>query len=217
MQARQQRYVRRDRGFEREINEGPGGLANRDVRDEDPEAPRGRRRRTHFGEHLEATREIVGWTAADEAQIDASRHLIAARLDGIEEELRHELLSFPEMAAQFRSADGTIDGELLSARSSAIHEWLRCIVDDPLEASTAGYLASIALTLVRLRGRGSRMKARHTVRTLSRLQSMFIEALANGEGVSDGRYASAWCKRLIIHVDLFLAVYGATESGPHWY
>lgn len=51
------------------------------------------------------------------------------------------------------------------------------------------------------------------------MQRMFIAILARAIDEPDrlGRCAAAWCKHLIIHLDLLLAVYGATESSAHWY
>jgi hypothetical protein len=224
MQERARRYVQRRPTWLGRMPRDGAAFVDSPVRTggvpEKQAAPRGRRRRGHFGEQLEAVRAAVGYTPDDDASVQASKELIAPHVDEIVAAVYRQMLAQPETAMHFAGSNGVIDPQRVAMRRAAFSAWLRSVVGDPMDASTGEYLATIGHAQVRPRDAAEhRVKARHLVRTVSQVQTMFIAILASTIDEPDrlGRCAAAWCKRLIIHLDLLLAVYGATESSAHWY
>lgn len=196
----------------------PGG--NRSATSHDGEGgPRGRRRRINFGERIEATRELVGYTSADAARIEASRALLADQTPAVAEEIYKALLSRPETAVQFMDATGAIDTTEVVMRRTAFAEWLRSLIGDPLDARTADYLASVGHTHARRESAATRIKARYLVSTMASVQAAFTRILSAAilDPAELGACIAAWNKRLMIHLDMLLAVYGSTEGSAHWY
>ena len=220
---RAQRYVRRRRvwpGASPEQVESTDGTSLPASALPAGNAPlQGRRRRSHFDERLDATRQLVGLTPEDEACIDDSRSPIAAHIGDVADDVYRGLLAQPETAAHFADARGVIDGGQIAMRRETFEEWLRSVVDNPLDAETAEYLASVGHAHVRPEHTEHRIKARYLVSTISRVQALFTVILSGSYSEPEklGRYVTAWNKRLMIHLDLLLAVYGATESTAHWY
>jgi hypothetical protein len=222
MQQRSQRYVRRQRGWigqaagsQASAGEGRVGATETDGKS----VLRGRRRRSQFGERLNTTSAIVGLTPEDEAWIAKSQANIAPHIPQVVEDVYHALLSRPETAAYFTSVQGTIDRAQVAMRRESFEEWLHAVVEDPLDEETAAFLASVGRAHVRAGGTGDRIKARYLLATISRVQSSFLAILANSiaDPAALGACSAAWCKRLFVHLDLLLAVYGSTESTAHWY
>lgn len=212
MQVRPRRYVRRPRAWEAEAGAALDSGAG--------EAPRGRRRRSHFGEHIEAACALFGYTYDDEARVTATAPIVLAQVDAISDAVYRHLLGQRVTAAHFSDAAGAIDRDRVAARLATFRDWLRTMVEDPLDADTGEVLASIGLTHVRPRdGADQRVKARYMTSTISVVQTMVIAALAGSvaDPVELGAAASAWSRRLLIHLDLLLAVYGSAEGTAHWY
>ncbi len=196
-----------------------GGVEHAAAPHEAESGLRGRRRRANFGERIEATCTLVGYTAEDAANIDASRAWIAAQIGAVTDEIYQEFLAQPETAAHFRDASGGIDRGSLAMRRAAFEGWLRSVTGDPLDVETAEYLASVGHAHARRERGATRIKARYLVSTIGSVQAAFTRILA--AAVDDpselAGYVAAWNKRLMIHLDMLLAVYGATESSAHWY
>ena len=222
MQQRSQRYVRRQRGW---IGQGagsqdPGGeegvLVTEAVR---KSVLRGRQRRSHFGKRLDTTSAIVGMTPDDQAWIAKSQAHITPHIAEVAEDVYRALLSRHETAAYFTNERGAIDRAQVAMRREAFEEWLHAVVEDPLDEETAEFLASVGRAHARPEGAGDRIKARYLLGTISRVQSSFLAILSSkiAEPAALAACSAAWCKRLLIHLDLLLAVYGATESTAHWY
>jgi hypothetical protein len=185
-----------------------------------PSAPRGRRRLVRLDVRLAAAVDLVGFTAEDEASIEASRHVIAAHVDDVADEIERFLPVQPESAARFVGGPGRPDRAQVSQPRASFREWLHCVVQGSLDANTAGYLASFGLAHVRPHGPSeSRVKARYLAACVARVQALFAGLLARSSS-DPGELAacvSAWSKRLMVHLDLLLAVYSSAESSPHWY
>lgn len=222
MQQRSQRYVRRRRGWlgttsGNDAPENAGEHLNGSRRAES--APRGRRRRSHFDERLDTTSAIVGLTPEDDACIAESRATIASQIPQVADDVYRALLSRPETAAYFTNAQGVVDSAQVTMRREAFEDWLHAVVEDPLDEETAAFLASVGRAHARGEETGGRVKARYLLGTISRVQSSFLTILADtiADPKTLGACSAAWCKRLSIHLDLLLAVYGSTESSAHWY
>ena len=175
--------------------------------------------RQHFDERIAVTQELIDYTPEDEAQIDATSSLLQPHIRVVTERIYRELLSHPEASAPFRDDAGAIDCEHVSVRQHAFEEWLYAVVCDPLDAATADYVASVGLAYVRHERPGARIKARYLLAIVSRVQVLFVAILA--DAIPDPKElaaaTAAWCKQLMIHLDVLLAVYGSTESSAHWY
>ncbi len=183
-------------------------------------AQRARRRTQGFVTQLATTRALVGFTEADEVLVGATREVVLGAVDGIVDAFYSHLLAHPETASAFTQADGRIDRELVATRHESLREWLIAAVEAPLDERLATYLAGAARVHTgRGAGKGVRVKARYMVAAMSFLQTSLIGVL----GVSglDAEVlletVSAWSKLLMIHLDLFLAVYGGAGGTVHWY
>lgn len=173
-----------------------------------------------FGARLEAACASVGVTAEDDVYIQMSRPLIAVHVEAMADEMYRHLRGRPELAAQFADRRGDVDQERLAAHRNDVLDWLLCVVEDPLDAETGEYLAHLGHAHVRPRYEPElQMKARHLVEMVTRVQVRFIEILARGYGDPEqySRCAAAWSRRLMVHLDVLLAVYSATQGTPHWY
>jgi len=221
MQQRSQRYVRRQRTW---IGQAPGSQASagEEGRASEPEGKtvlRGRQRRSQFSKRLDTTSALIGLTPDDEAWIAKSQADIASHIPQVAEDVYRALLSHPETTAYFTNTRGAIDRAHVAMRREAFEDWLHAVVEDPLDEETGDFLASVGRAHARPEGGGDRIKARYLLGTISRVQSSFLAILASAiaDPAALAACSTAWCKRLLIHLDLLLAVYGATESTAHWY
>jgi len=122
----------------------------------------------------------------------------------------------PEFVAQFTDQRGQLDHDRLAAHRDAFTEWLFCIMDDPLDAETGEYLATIGHAFARSDGQ---LKARYLVETVARVQTLFQQTFAReyADRETLAACSAAWSRRLMVHLDVLLAVYSATQGTPHWY
>ena len=222
MQQRSQRYVRRQRGWIEQVSGSQASVGDEGMRATEAErksALRGRQRRSQFSKRLDTTSAVVGLTPEDQAWIAKSQAHITPHIPEVAEDVYRALLSRPETAAHFANAQGAIDHAQVAMRREAFEDWLHAVVEDPLDEQTAEFLASVGRAHARLEGAGDRIKARYLLGTISRVQSSFLAILASSiaEPAALAACSAAWCKRLLIHLDLLLAVYNSTESTPHWY
>ena len=84
----------------------------------------------------------------------------------------------------------------------------------------AVYVASVGHAHVRPREPiRPQIKAGYLLITMSWVQGLFIAILSDWcvDPVELGTHAAAWCRRLMMHLDLLLTVYGSTERSAHWY
>jgi hypothetical protein len=177
--------------------------------------PKGRRSRQQFAARLEATRALVGYTEEDEARVQATREAVLTQAEAIANTVYERLLSRPETAAQF-----THDGVRPDRAYVAFQEWLRLAVEAPLDERLAAHLAGIGRTHTARGGDpGVRVKGRYLVAAMSVVQTVLAGLLAEAGGDPRDVAAAiaAWNKLLMVHLDMFLAVYGAAEGNPHWY
>ena len=173
-----------------------------------------------FGARLEATCASVGVTAEDDVYIQSSRDFVAGHVDAIADEIYRHLRARPELSTQFTDHGGRIDQDRLAAHRDDVREWLACVVNDPLDADTGEYLAHLGHAHVRPRHDSElQLKARYLVDTVARVQVLFLDILSRGYSAPEefARCAAAWTRRLMVHLDLLLAVYSATQGTPHWY
>jgi hypothetical protein len=178
------------------------------------------RRTQAFASQLATTRALVGFGERDEQRVAATRDVIAAAAGGIAERFYAHLMAHRETAAAFEDADGRTDRELVAALHDSLRGWLITAVEAPLDERLAAYLAGIARAHTgRGAGKGTRVKARYMVAAMGYLQTSLVEVLGvsglNAEELLET--ASAWDKLLMIHLDLFLAVYGSAGGTAHWY
>jgi hypothetical protein len=101
----------------------------------------------------------------------------------------------------------------------ALSEWLRIIVNDPLDRQTGDAVASVVQSFARpLPGAGPSLRARHLVAAIGLVQTRLIAPL--GRAMPDrpefDECVAAWCKCLYIHLDLLLALFSKTRQPP-WY
>jgi hypothetical protein len=189
-------------------------------RSEGEASPRGRRRRGHFADQLEAARQSVGFDDNDARIVRDTQHLIDPHVDVIAQEVYAQLLCQREAASYFVDDNDVLNGDRLAAHRAVFREWLGCLVHDAPDASTAQHLASIGQAYVRPRDPiERRVKARHLVRGISHVQTSIIGILTSciAEPQMLSEYISAWCKLLTIHVDVLLAVYASAAGSAHWY
>lgn len=180
----------------------------------------GRRRGHGFVQRLASTRAFLRYTEEDEALVNASRDIVMANADAIVGEVYVYLLSHRETAVHFTQADGRTDRGAVDARHGSLKKWLAMAIEAPLDERLSSYLAEVGRSHTgRDRGAGARVKGRYMLATMSFLQAELIMVL---EGAIVDRPAlvatiAAWSKLLMIHLDLFLAVYASSEGTAHWY
>jgi hypothetical protein len=181
---------------------------------------RGRRGKQSFVQRLSSTRGLVGYTARDEELVSATRAILLLQADAIAGAVYDYLLSHPETSVHFTHADGRPDRAHLSARADSLKGWLRMAIESPLDEASAAALAGIGHAHTR-RGSspGTRVLGRYLLVTMSFVQTALIGLLdpAIPDRAELLETIAAWNKLLMIHLDLFLAVYGSAEATPHWY
>jgi hypothetical protein len=184
------------------------------------EGPRGRRNRISFADRLERTKALAGYTTADEQQIQKSRDYIEPHVTAVVEHVYDRLTEQPETASAFARPDGRVDRTLLEERSRSLQAWLRMAIEAPLDARFAAQLAGIGRAHTRRGGSPSvRVYGRYLLIAMSIVMSELTMLLSAAltDSAELGAAVSSWNKLLMIHLDLFLAVYGAAEGNPHWY
>lgn len=181
---------------------------------------RARRTKQSFAQRLESTRRLVGYTDDDEELVWATRDVLLPQAEAIAGAVYEYLLAHPETSVHFTQADGRPDRVHLSARAESLGGWLRMAIESPLDQALAAYLAGVGRAHTR-RGSspGARVLGRYLVATMSFVQTALIGLLdpAIPDRAELLRTIAAWNKLLMIHLDLFLAVYGSAEATPHWY
>jgi hypothetical protein len=170
---------------------------------------------------------LFGIGPEDEQAVVRSRGLLRRHVDQIVDEVYRRLLADPETAMHFsdgRAALGNANGRVLRAnvemRREAFRGWLVRVVEDPMNESTSAYVASVGHGHVRQgEPNAGHIKAGFLLVTMSWVQSLFLAILADGctDAMDFADQAAAWCRRLMLHLDLLLAVYSSTETGAHWY
>lgn len=120
----------------------------------------------------------------------------------------------------FTQPDGRPDRAHLAARAESLAGWLRMAIEAPLDEPLAAYLAGIGPAHTRRGGSpAAPVRGRYLVVTMSFVQTALIGLL--DPAIADRgellRTIAAWNKLLMIHLDLFLAMYGSAEGNPHWY
>lgn len=181
---------------------------------------RGRRSKQTFAQRLQSTRNLVGYTEEDEKRVNATREVLLPQADVIAGAVYEYLLSHPETAVHFTQPDGRPDRAHLSARADSLANWLRMAIEAPLDEPLSTYLAGIGRAHTRRGGSPvARVSGRYLVVTMSFVQTALVGLLdpaiaERGELLAT---IASWNKLLMIHLDLFLAVYGSAEGNPHWY
>lgn len=185
-----------------------------------PIAARGRRRSVRLDIRLTAAVDLMGFTHEDEELIEASRHVIVANIDEVADEVERFLPIQPESPSRVGGGRTRPDRGQVAQQRASFREWLHCVVHGRLDADTAGHVASFGLAYVRPDGPSeSRLKARYLAACVARVQALFAGLLArsSSDPAELSARVAAWSKRLMIHLDLLLAVYSAAESSPHWF
>lgn len=182
--------------------------------------PRGRRSKQSFTQRLDSARTLIGYTAEDEARVKATRDVLLPQADAIADAVYEYLLSHPETAVHFTQPDGRPDRAHLSARADSLKAWLKMAIEAPLDDQLSAYLAGIGRAHTRRGGSPvARVRGRYLVVTMSFVQTALVGLLDPAIGDRGELLATiiAWNKLLMIHLDMFLAVYGSAEANPHWY
>ena len=181
----------------------------------------GRRRgKQGFAQRLASAKAFLGYTDEDGALIRATGDVVLAQSDAIVEAFYDYLLSHRETAVHFARPDGQTDREAVARRHAPLKEWLLLAVEAPLDDQLSGYLAEVGRAHT---GRGSgasgRVNARYLVWSMTFLQLEVARVLADAIPDSATLLAAnaAWTKLLMVHLDLFLAVYASGEGTAHWY
>jgi hypothetical protein len=162
----------------------------------------------------------IGYSADDDFQIALTGDLIAPHIGAIADEVHAMLTRDSGSASYFRDAHEDHGDARGAAHRDLVREWLRCLVDDPLDADAASAIARIAHEHIRPRDNDARpIPARYMAAVLARVADDITAILVHSdEGVADLAAAvSAWSKRCALHLDLMLAVYSSTQGSPHWY
>ena len=224
MDGRAQRYLRRPRA--------PGGrdefessLAGEDTLRAgdggDDEKPHHRRHRPpHFAERMESMRSLLRYAPADESWVLRTSVILRPHVRRIAEDVFGQLLASQETARYFSGAQGVVDADQVAMQVAALTQWLGSVIDSPLDGETAEFVASVGHAHVRPRTPGNGpIKGRYLLAATSAIQSSVIKIM--GDAIADPRDAAAsadaWCKRLMIHLDLLFAVYASTQASGRWY
>jgi hypothetical protein len=204
-----------------EAHRASGGGANVRPAADDSKATLGGRKRGHgFAQRLSRSRAFLGYTDADAALVKATRGVVLADSDAIAGAVVAYLLSHRETAVQFARADGRTDPAAVEARQESFKKWLGVAAEAPLDADLSEYLAEVGRSHTgRDRGAGTRVNARYVLATMGFVNTELVRIL--GDAIDDRATLTAsiaaWSKLLMIHLDLFLAVYASTASTAHWY
>jgi hypothetical protein len=189
--------------------------------------PRGRLRRAHLDGQFARTSQLIGAGPEDDDVVARSRGLLRRHVDHVVDEVYRRLLAYPETAIQFsdgrgalRDANGRVIRAKVEMRRETFRQWLLAVIDGPLDSSMSEYVASVGHAHARPREPTSkRIRASFLLITMSWVQSLFLGILA--EGCTDtaelALQTAAWCRRLMLQLDLLLAVYSSTEGTAHWY
>ena len=186
---------------------------------------RGRHGRTAIVEIFKSRCDLIRAGDDDVYVIARSRDVLRGHVDGVVDEVYRRLLAFPQTAIHFsaRTATGAAEAEgrsRIDNRKESFREWLLCVIDRPMDAETAVYVASVGHAHVRPRKPiGTPIKAGYLLITMSWVQGLLISILSDwcSDSVELGRHTAAWCRRLMMHLDLLLTVFGFAESTAHWY
>lgn len=180
----------------------------------------GRRRGQGFAQRLEATRILIGYNKEDAALVAATREVVLAQSDAIAGAFYEYLLSHRETAMYFAREDGRTDREAMDARHASLKEWLSIAIEAPLDEQLSAYLTEVGRAHTgRGRGPSARVQARYLVAAMSFLNTELSGVLGGAIADRATLVASlaAWNKLLMVHLDLFLAVYARAEGTAHWY
>jgi hypothetical protein len=188
---------------------------------------RGRRRSAHLDEHFAKTSQLIGVGPEDDQVVARSRGLLRRHVDDIVDEVYRRFLAHPETAVHFSDGHGALadaNGDVLpdavEMRREAFRAWLVTVIEDPLGSNTSEYVAAVGHAHVRQsEPNAGPIKAGFLLITISWVQSLFLSVLVGGckDTADFAEQAAAWCRRLMLHLDLLLAVYGSTERSAHWY
>ena len=162
----------------------------------------------------------MDYSQEDEDRVRATRAILLPRAEAIAGAVYSNLLVHPETAGYFSEPGGEPDGAHLQRRAETLMAWLRAAIESPLDEETARYLASVGRAHTRRSERmGSPVKGRYLLTTVCFVQTALIGLL--DERIPDRQELlatiAAWNKLLMIHLDLFLAVYSAGERSARWY
>ncbi len=181
-------------------------------------ALRGRRRGPGFPERLELARAVVGYDEEDAWNVRLTRDVVLAHADELARALYRHLLAFPETAAPFLTAAGTVDRAHVERRVESFAAWLADA--DHLAGDAALRIASVGRAHTRHgAGHAARIRARFLLMAVGFLQSAVAGVLAADGTAGDDLVASirAWDKLFMVHLDLFLAAFESAEGTGHWY
>lgn len=164
-------------------------------------------------------RELIGYGAADELVVRGSREVVLAAADVIVARVYQRMLAHPETRAYFARSDGSADAEHVVMRRESLTAWLRLAAETPPGDDLAAALAIIGRSHTKRGGaRDVRISGRYLLGMMSVTASELAAVLAEAMPADDALRASgAWHRLLMVHLDMFLAVYGSAEGNPHWY
>lgn len=189
---------------------------------EDAAAPtplRGRRTRAEFAPRMQRMRELIGYSAADELIVRGTREVVAAAAGDISARVYERMLAHPETRVYFARPDGAADAGHVAMRADSLSAWLRMAMDTPPGEDLAAALSLIGRSHTKRGGsRDVRVNGRYLLGMMSVIASELTQVLTAALPADDAlRAAGAWQRLLMIHLDMFLAVYGSAEGNPHWY
>jgi hypothetical protein len=173
-----------------------------------------------FTTRLHRMRALIGYGAADEALVLATRDIVAPYASSLIERVYDRLLAEPETASYFAGADGLPDEPHRAARAGSLQAWLITAISAPLDDAQAAALAATARAHTRRGGAAAvSIKGRYLLVMSAILQdemTTLLVSLLKGDAPLVPTIA-AWNKLVLLHLDVFLAVYAGTEGNPHWY
>jgi hypothetical protein len=161
-------------------------------------------------------RALVAYTKEDEATVLASRDRVQPHIETLVDRVYARLLAEPETAAYLVDHDGHADRP---SRAGSLRAWLVATLANPLDTGAATELAAIGRAHTR---RGGSMplsiKGRYMLVMSAILQEEMATMLAATTPRDDWlRAITSWNKLMLIHLDIFLAVFSGGEANPHWY
>jgi hypothetical protein len=171
-----------------------------------------RRRGLHLDARLHANLGFVGWTLEDERRINETRGAVRRHL--------HDLVA-QVMQSMFSEA-ATISGGRMpqTAAKRFVRAWLTAVVTGVPDRLTGEPFTSLAHDQVRPAGESPiRIKGGALVIATGVVQAAIIGLLADliDDAELRAETTAAWCKLLLVQLDIVLKVHGATESSPRWY
>jgi hypothetical protein len=207
MQVRSQRYVRRRR------------TAEEDGTPTSPNILRPRRRATRFDGHSTTTPVLFDVTAEDDEIAVETAQLLAPKAEEIADEVFNRMLAHLNRDHQLVDGVGS-SGDDASTRRRDFRDWVDAMIREPAAPATSERSAGIALSYARPPGAlSSPIPARYLLSAIGHLQASMLSRLAASyDDVQQlARVGSVWNRRLLMHGDVLLAVYGASAGKPHWY